>query len=348
MTDPRVYPQIDGMKVRHTKRGACVVELDYWADPTRNQTWAEEMRAVIGDVNFEREFKRNWKVAAGTAFYPEFKQDTDKRILVLPRLIKGPVYRGWDFGYRRPACVWFQYSKKQKRVWVLRELMPEDIDVWAFRDLVLYLSGQRTEEFLAKRPRALEWAQKLKEDPRYPNPPWFFSSPSDPLQFIDYAGPEANYHTAIVGQDQPERSSAEVLAAEGINLGIYGMEVSDRTLLIRKLMYLREDGYAGLILDPACKILIEAFLGGLPFKNPTKQNPVPTEPAKDGKYEHLHDALGYGIFNVVDLVELDEVWRPEPVITYEGRNVVPRNPDELVLGNSVALKELRDPWTSGF
>lgn len=349
ITDLKTRPGFpnSGLNVRHTKRGAIVIELDWWADPNRDRAWEAKMRAMFGDSEFEREYGRNWTVAAGKAFYPEWKLRTPERILALPKLFAGPVYRGWDFGYRRPACVWFQYSPRSRRAWILRELMPDDLDVWAFRDLVLYASGQRPIEYLAKEPRGLEWANKINEDPDYPNLPWFTSEPSHPLRFVDYSGPEANYHTAIVKKDQPERSSAEVLASAGIHLGIWGMEVKDRVSVVRKMLHFREDGYPAMLVDPACPITIKLFGGGLAFKQKSAQNPLPNEPNKDGFYEHIHDALGYGLCNVVELVDEEEVQRPDPIAVQEGRSFSMQRPDEA-LYNSIALKEMRGSWGDGF
>ncbi len=336
-----------GLKIRHTKRGTIIIELDWWADPSLDHAWEGKMRQMFGDTFFEREYCRNWNVASGKAFYPEFKIRHEQRILALPKIFNGPIYRGWDFGYRRPACVWFQYSHKSKRVWVLRELMPDDLDVWAFRDLVLYASGERPIEYLAKEPRGLEWAKKIDEDPAYPNLPWFASSPSSPNQFIDFAGPEANYTTAIVRKDQPEKSSAAVLASAGIHLGIQGMEVKDRTDIVRKMLHFRADGYPAMLIDPACVNIVRLFMGGLAFKNKTNQDPLPNAPAKDGFFEHLHDALGYGLWNVVELVDEDEVQRPDPVPYQVGREILMRQPDSWD-ANSIALKEMRNTWGDGF
>jgi hypothetical protein len=38
--------------------------------------------------------------------------------------------------------------------------------------------------------------------------------------------------------------------------------------------------------------------GGITFGNPTKANPMPDRPKRDGWYEHLLDALGYAVVNV--------------------------------------------------
>jgi hypothetical protein len=60
--------------------------------------------------------------------------------------------------------------------------------------------------------------------------------------------------------------------------------------------------------------------GGLRWKKPTPNDPTPKECAKDGRYEHSHDALGYGLVNMVPLTEdhLDDgqewIWRDRELV----------------------------------
>lgn len=346
-TTRKGYPN-GGLNIRRTKRGVIVIEMDWWADPGRDRDWELAMRRLLGDQTFEREYCRNWSIPSGLPFYPEFKQRVEQRILTLPGLIPGPIYRGWDFGYRRPACVWFQYSPRQRRIWALRELMPADMDIWSFRALVLYASGERPIEYLEEEPRGLEWMQRINEDPAYPKMPWFRSQPSDPLKFIDYAGPEANWKSAVVRQHEQERSYNEVLAAAGINLGIRGMEVTDRVEVVRKLLHFHDDGFPAMLIDPRCPLLIKMFNGGLTFKPKTASDPLPNVPNKDGFYDNIHDAFGYGVEQVVDLVAEEDVERALPIVVEMGnRELALIRPDQLQY-NSIALKEMRVPWGDGF
>jgi hypothetical protein len=43
--------------------------------------------------------------------------------------------------------------------------------------------------------------------------------------------------------------------------------------------------------------------GGISYKKGTEMDPEPEEPSKDGYFEHLHDALGYLLVNVLPVIE---------------------------------------------
>ena len=47
--------------------------------------------------------------------------------------------------------------------------------------------------------------------------------------------------------------------------------------------------------------MIKGFEGAIAYANPSPGNPLPEEAARDGTYEHIHDALGYGLLNIVAL-----------------------------------------------
>lgn len=275
-----------------------VVELDYWADPDRDEAWAARQMAAMPSLHaWRREFLRDWTTSAGSPFYPEVATDADRYIRRLPRLISGPVYRGWDFGYRRPACVWLQWSPASRRLWAIREVLPENLDTYAHRDLVLYCSGQRALDDLKNRPRALEWVRVLEDGPC--PPPWFPPG----TRFVDYAGPEALQRTASVEHEHADRTDAAILRAEGIDLQVFTTSINAREQVMRSLLTIRPDGAPGLLLDPACRRLIEGMKGGIGYPEATKANPTPTQPRKDGFYEHLHDALGYAAINLCPIDE---------------------------------------------
>jgi hypothetical protein len=269
-------------------------------------------------------------------FYPEFMERPTRYIRRSPGLIEGqPVIRGWDFGYRRPACIWLQYSPTSGRVWVLRELLGQNIDTHSFRDLVLYLSGERSMEYLLKRPVAVEWVNALRSNPRLPPPPWFETA-GGAIQYIDYAGPEALQRRAAVEGEDSARVDAEILGEEGIRLGVYHVSVKAREQIVRRLLQLRPDGHPGLLVDPSCKDLALGLGGRIVFKKPTKDDPLPDGPAKDGYFEHLHDALGYALTNIVPATE--EKPPEEPAMRWEGRQKVAMPAGDGIICNEVLVE----------
>lgn len=309
--------RVRGMEVKKTRRGCCVVSLDWFADPTRTQAWLDKMRtAATNESSFQAEIMRNWDVSPGVAFYSEFQSNREAYVKRLPRLINAPVYRGWDFGGRNPAAVWLQYSPKTGRVWILREVLFYGMDIYSFRDLVLYLSGQRDRVFLERRPAAIAWLEALERDPMTPPElrvtPWFDMSPTNPIQFVDYAGHEAEQGIGREAGNVPmEYTRKQILAAEGVHLNAHYTTTKAKTDIIRRLLQPMADGRPGIFIDPACRVLIRGFSGGITFAAPSPNNPDPMGPAKDEVYSHLHEALGYVVANAVPLDQIPRPREPE-------------------------------------
>ncbi|MFQ5473974.1 MAG: hypothetical protein ACE5FA_13980, partial [Dehalococcoidia bacterium] len=187
---------IPGFNVRWNSKGYCIVTVDYWADPNkRDPKWAEKEKRKYPDIrSWRREMERDWTMASGESFYPEFQFRQESFVRAVPYILPDkPVIRGWDFGYKFPACVWMQQADSG-RVAFLRELMPMHISIHDFRDLVRYLSGEVPLELLKahNRERALREVRRIEaanERPynKYPKPPWFERD----TKFIDFSGPEA-------------------------------------------------------------------------------------------------------------------------------------------------------------
>jgi hypothetical protein len=329
-------PTIPGFNTRRTSKGWLIVEIDPWADPAKDAAWLEAKRCSMpSEVAFRREFLRDWTSAAGTPFYPEFVENPKLYIRPCTGLIPGlPVIRGWDFGYRRPACVWFQVGPTG-RVWFLREVMGVNIDTHSFRDLVLYLSGQLDIELLKARPKAMSKVLGIRENPKLPEPPWFNHNP-EALRFRDYAGPEALKRHPEAEGDDAARVDAEILGRAGIHLATFYTTPKGRAKIMRRLLLRRPDGHPGALFDPACRELILGMGGGITFAKPTKGNQEPDEPNKDGEFEHLHDAAGYGLAG--ELPADEENAPPAPTTVYEGRE-----PHLIPQGDGWPIHEVHNP-----
>src|SRR5574341_1892477 len=196
-----------------------VVEIDYRADPgKRSPEWeVETRRKLITDRAWRREMGRDWTLGEGDSFYPEFELFGGRKVYVrkIPGLINGPVYRGWDFGFRKPACCWFQYSAKSDTVYVLREWSPEDISTHTMADIVKHLSGQLDMERLT--PDGMKWLERIHADKTFPPTPWF-PRLARPIQFLDFAGPEVTKISPQVEADKKEKTDYQILQSKGINI----------------------------------------------------------------------------------------------------------------------------------
>ena len=319
-------------RAKRAKGGYVVVTIEAECDPAkRDPAWHQKQIELMGYKDYRREHRLDWTSSEGDLYYPEFANDPDRFVdHALGFFRDSPVYRGWDFGIRHPACVWFQVIGRS--VNVLREVLPSQIDSYSFCKLVLYLSGELELDKLQAYPRAFRWAHKLSEmeptkwgDKEYPfpKPPWF----PEGTRFLDFAGPEVYNPHSNVEKETQERNDYEILASNGIFLGVLATRVAARVAVVRKLMLPQPDGKSRLNLSPHCRDLCAGFGGGIAYKKATENDPEPEAPAKDGYYEHLHDALGYGIINLVTVVEegapqpaqgpVREQWELEPEPTTE-------------------------------
>jgi hypothetical protein len=286
---------VPGYRSRVTARGYRVVELDAVADPTRDTAWLEEARRRSpSEADFQREVMRNWNITSGDAYYPEFATiGRPSYEWEPPSLIRGPVYRGWDFGWRAPVCVWFQYAPKSDRAFVLREFTPRGISAHHFLAVCRHFSGTLAYEELEAVPR--EWVDMTRETTGMPKPPWFPYG----TRFEDLAGPEVNMVQSIAARDPREANLRGVWSQGGIELGIQAGPVKARADVLRRLLYPRDDGWPGILISPSCSGVLAMLDGGLAYRRPTPLNPKPEEPRKDGFYDNIHDALTYGLVGVV-------------------------------------------------
>ena len=318
------YDKVEGMWTRRNEdRNVTIARIEYKADPAKNTPeWLEATRKpYASSAEFKREILIDRATNEGMPFYPQFAEFPKRFILRCNILPKGqPIVRGWDFGGRNPACIWGSWSPKSKRFWIIRELLGFDIDTYQFRDLVRFLSGQLSLESLQPHTRALQLLEEIKYNSAYPPTPWFEGRHS----FLDFAGNEG-----LIGGRGLQRQGEAKTAAEILGLGdviLYSRQVlhSTRTQVINGLSRMREDGWPGLLVDPACSTLWQGLVDGIVYAKATQQNQDPSEPAPHAVYSHLHDALGYAVTNMVQLEDAD---RFQQSLGPDGQIIMPISPD---------------------
>jgi hypothetical protein len=316
--------QEKGLKCRTTPRGIRVITLHWSADPARDNEWRDKEKVYYAsEKDWRREQELDWTSAEGDVFYPEFGEiGREKFVAPAKELIKGPVYRSFDFGFRRPACTWFQYAPESDRVWVLREFMPHELGTHDFRDAVLYLSGQL--DFGALNERAQFWIRNYEERDSGVGTPWFPMG----TDYFDIGGPEAYRTEASAIRATEESNAAQVLANGGIIINMVDPPVKSRCDVIRRLLSVRPDGWPGIVFDPQCEELLQAFGGALAFETATKLKPIPVAPKKDGHFENLHDALGYGVVGVVPLDDRTANEEGQVLLGYRGRTPIFHSPGD--------------------
>ena len=178
-----------------------------------------------------------------------------------------PLYRCWDFGWRRPACVVFQDDRVRGQIRIFRA------------DLGLKVILERFAEDM------LELHEGL-----FPGARW--------IDVADIAGNQRS--------DKTLQTSMDILRSFGLKPKTrrttisYGLSVISEQL--RKFNPPRY-GVAGavpaLVVDPRCNDMIEGFQYGYcadeSFAQSGETSQQEIKPNKDGYYEHLFDALRYGL-----------------------------------------------------
>jgi hypothetical protein len=297
----------DGFRSRVTPKSRWnVIEFDCWADPRKDEDWAREMIATIGMQRFQREYLRNWSLSTQSPFYPEWTMRGGNSTFTrqFTSLGPGPVFMGLDFGFRHPALVVGQTNAKASRLYVLREWMPRNIGAAAFLEVAEWLVGELPEEMLST--EAQRHVLDLREDcerGRGPFVPWF----RRPGRVVRHSGAEALRTSQEVANESQDRRIVDIWANRGYPLTLQAQSVKAGELVLRHLMrpaMKKADPY--LLVDESCKLILEAMNGGYTFKRPTRDNPAPDEPAKDGYYEHIMDALRYLAAGAVSATAIDE------------------------------------------
>ena len=195
------------------------------------------------------------------------------------------VTRGWDFGYRRPACVWSFVNDWDQ--WVMSyELLGQNIDITDFVKLVLEVSDARF-------PRAM---------------------------FQDAGDPACTQRKSAAATVQTPNGAVRantdyaILKAMGVNLKydrIPGVERRVRHRMTRELMALREDRRFSLLVDSrGCPLITKAFKGGYRRPEKSERNVKALEmehpnPADD-TFVHLIDAGTYPIVQYQRKIALPE------------------------------------------
>jgi len=205
---------------------------------------------------------------------PVFRRDFNE-VIHLDRALKfipydSPLYVGLDFGYHRPAAVWFQRDQRD-RYNVLAELCPSDLGVDAFADMIM-ATNQRHFPFATT---------------------------------IRYFGDPAGAQVSDKGM-----TTIKQLAQRGITVNYRRAEVNDGIEKIRQLLQKNIDGRPRLIFHPRCRLLVEAMRGGYYYRERADHS-YTDKPYKDGNYDHVVDALRYGVDNLVQVTNLGHLALPE-------------------------------------
>ena len=184
--------------------------------------YIDQLRANYPDDWQRRFVDGEWGVIqGGDPCFPDFKQDFHVKAL---QPIKGlPMIRGWDFGRRRPCCVWAQFDEAG-RFRIYRTLLGDNEDIYQFSTRVLRVSKQNYPEF---------------EDWR---------------DYCDIAGKQ---------ERDSGKSSIAVLRENGVrDIKYRYSNVDVRIVELRKMFREIIEQVPCVLVDPINTYLIEGFAGG--------------------------------------------------------------------------------------
>jgi len=193
----------------------------------------------------------------GRPVFPQFRREVHVRDGLTVNPFR-PVYRGWDFGLHRPACVWCQIDD-DGRLYVLGEFLGHYLPFHEFLQKVIAISNRD------------------------------FRTQAGYEDFIDPSGFAKN--------DLSLKSRVEIMQEHGINPVGRMTEIRVGIDIMTRLLTTYVDDMPLLIVSSNCPILISGFEGGYHYPEDSYGELKPM-PNKDGYYEHLFDALRYVVVNM--------------------------------------------------
>lgn len=210
-------------------------------------TYSEEMqqRMLMGQFT---------KVHVGRPVYPQFKNGNYVSSIEHDTTL--PIYRGWDFGYNKPACSWLQFKEGQVRI--LASKQGKSIYLEQF----IAFCRQYEDEFLRKK--------------------YDLSGRQLPIQYIDYCDPR--------GSDESDKgkTSVSIMNENGIFPVYRRTFIEEGVKAVRNFMDTKnQDGHPNFQIHPRNTLAIEAFRGGY-HREEGKDYPV-----KDGTYDNIMDCIRY-------------------------------------------------------
>jgi len=247
------------------KNKFCVLRLHYSVDPDKNnKEWIENAKRGISDRSWNREYEIDYDTFEGKPVFEMFKEDLHIANFDFEPMPTKFVYRGWDFGYHRPA-VTIGWMNEEDQFLVRREILGEDEGIKDFGTRVLNISNNE-----------------------FPNAKW-----------LDACDPAGHQKT-----DKSEFTSVEVLNSLGIYPTSKPSNIQEKLEIVRQRLLRRNDGKVGLLIHPDCKRIINGFKGGYRFPEEKQGQPLKEEPLKDNYYDNIFDSMEYLLTNFLELAPI--------------------------------------------
>jgi hypothetical protein len=117
---------MEGFDWHENKNGFTVARLHYLAHPEKTKEWAEKQQKSYPSIDvWRQEMELDFTKASGRRVFPEFRSDLHVRDIQFNPY--ADMWRGWDFGYHRPACIWAQVDVEDRLLVLDEELGYEEV-----------------------------------------------------------------------------------------------------------------------------------------------------------------------------------------------------------------------------
>lgn len=242
-----------------------LVRLHYSRRPDRTKEWADKAKIGWDQQAWDRENELTFVEAGQLRVYDTFLEVAH----VNPNLIYNPhltLYRSFDFGYTRPACLFSQVDNDDR--WLdLFEVLGKSQTIESFASVIIRETAIRFPE-------------------------------AKTVNFCDIAGTQKS--------DKGEKTSIQLLQeALGQSIQYRKFEIEVGHIQIRKQMEKMIRGKPGYQIHPVCSNSIDGFLYGYRYK-PNQKDVIGKGINEAGEeevdyFKHLQDCRRYSFGNVYNV-----------------------------------------------
>lgn len=223
--------------------------------------WFAEIQKTMTCKQWRQEMEIDWSVFDGRPVFPTFRYNLHVGKPKADLACDFPLLVMLDFGFHHPAMLITQYDGVALKI--LEEWAPVSPEV----------AGEiTTDEF------ALGVYARLEK------------YIAQGFKVLFYSGLES-----IQVNKQTGLNDAQVFAGYNMKVRLIPKSSIPRRLhIIRMLLQAYSDGTYGLIVHERCPETIRGFQGAYRFREKQDNRPYDERPLKDGYYDNIFDALGYG------------------------------------------------------
>ena len=292
---PPSIKEVDGFPTLRPKvnnRNITTAFLGYRLNPKYDEAWISRIKPTMAEDEWNREYEGSYEEAVGTVVW---KVDPLIHFRNFDWVDGNVFWRGWDFGFRKPACIVTQMNLKKQWCWIWGAV-GEDEYLKDFAPRMFEMCD-------AKFPPGRDANGKIIDQL------W--------LDRCDWAGAQENDKGCSVQvlQEAHEKRYGKSERYKRMNLEWRRLAFEVGRDLVGDRLKLRGDQEPGLLIHDDFQEAKDALTGGYHYPEDRQSGAKPEYPEDDGFYIHLMDAaraIATVEFNVVEPTFTDERNWPKP------------------------------------